>query len=166
VSPFDLVVSPRGARFMGRMMPVCIGRGGITQAKAEGDGATPSGVHSVVDCLYRPDRLAAPNNWAHPILPGDLWSDDSADPYYNHLVKAPHGFGHEEMRRADPLYDIVLTTDWNWPHAIPGDGSAIFIHRWRKPGHPTEGCLAFHGQDLHWLAARMVSGTRIVIQSA
>ena len=149
---------------MGRTLPVCIGRGGIALDKTEGDGATPVGVHKVVDCLYRPDRLTSPNHWARPILPGDLWSDDPADPFYNHHVRAPHDFSHEHLRRADPLYDIVLTTDWNWPNAVPGRGSAIFIHSWRKPGHPTEGCLAFHPLDLRWLADRIVPGMRVVVQ--
>ena len=32
------------------------------------------------------------------------------------------------------MYDLILLTDWNWPHADPGRGSAIFIHQWRRPG--------------------------------
>lgn len=102
-------------------------------------------------------------DWARPIRNGDLWSDDPKDPDYNHLVKTPHGFGHEQLRRADPLYDLVLLTDWNWPNAIAGKGSAIFIHRWRKSGHPTEGCIGLRPKDLDWIVRLVSFGTMLVV---
>jgi L,D-peptidoglycan transpeptidase YkuD (ErfK/YbiS/YcfS/YnhG family) len=156
----ELVVTRWGARFLGRRFACTLGRGGVTGAKREGDGATPAGRHRIVGMLYRPDRLrgVALPGWARPIRPGDLWSDDSADREYNHPVRAPHRFGHEDLRRSDPLYDLVLITDWNFPLAIPGKGSAIFVHRWRKPCHPTAGCVAFAPQDLLWIAQHLWPG--------
>ena len=145
----DLVLTRQGIRFQNRLIPCSIGRGGITTDKREGDGATPAGIHRIMGLYYRPDRMAPPASWAIPIRPSDLWSDDINDPAYNHLVHSPHPFGHESMRRADPLYDMVLITDWNRPRAIPGKGSAIFLHIWRKPHHPTEGCVAFSRENLH-----------------
>ena len=133
MTPSDLVLTPKGVRFLGRTFPCAIGRGGLSARKREGDGATPTGSHRIVGLLYRPDRMAPPTDWALPIGPADLWSDDVKDPDYNTMVRAPHGFGHEVLRRADPLYDLVLLTDWNWPEAIPGRGSAIFLHQWRRP---------------------------------
>lgn len=159
-----MVLTPRGLRFLGRTFPATIGRGGITDNKREGDGATPKGVHRIVGCLYRPDRLARPCNWAIPIRPGDLWSDDPDDAAYNRLVPAPYGPSHERLRRADPLYDIVLITDWNWPDALPGRGSAIFLHRWRKPGHPTAGCVALRPDHLRWIVGRIGIGTRLLVR--
>lgn len=132
--------------------------------KREGDGATPRGVHRIVGMLYRPDRIAPPVDWAVPILPGDLWSDGVDDPDYNHMVRAPHPFSHEALRRADPLYDLVLITDWNWPHAKAGRGSAIFLHRWRRPGYPTAGCVAFAPRDLLWIARRLRPETRLIVR--
>lgn len=150
---------------MGRVFPCTIGRGGLVaaDAKREGDGGTPRGVHRIVGMLYRPDRLPAPQPWAEAIGPMDLWSDDVRCPDYNHLVRAPHPFSHEALRRADPLYDLVLVTDWNWPVAVPGKGSAIFLHQWRRPGYPTAGCVAFSRKDLHWIAARVQPGARLII---
>ena len=113
--------------------------------------------------LYRPDKLAPPAPWARPIKPGDLWSDDVAQPDYNQLVQAPYSGNHEKLRRADPLYDLVLLTDWNWPNAEPGLGSAIFLHQWRRPRYPTEGCLAFRRDHLHWIARQIVPGMRLII---
>ncbi|MFN3955186.1 MAG: L,D-transpeptidase [Pararhodobacter sp.] len=162
----DLVVTAQGARFHGRFLPCAIGRGGITRDKREGDGATPAGAHRLTGLYFRPERIAAHHlpRWAQPIGPRDLWSDDPAAPDYNHAVRAPHGFSHERLRRADPLYDLILTTDWNWPDAQPGLGSAIFVHQWRAPRFPTAGCVAFAPADLRWLIARLTPRTRLVVR--
>lgn len=167
MTPADLVVTPAGVRFLGRRFACTVGRGGVVPgaAKREGDGATPAGVHRLVGMLYRADRIARPSDWAEPIGPGDLWSDDPRDPDYNRLVRAPHPFGHEKLRRGDPMYDLVLLTDWNWPEGVPGLGSAIFLHRWRRPGAATAGCVAFSGRDLRWIAARVAPGTRVIVHA-
>jgi L,D-peptidoglycan transpeptidase YkuD (ErfK/YbiS/YcfS/YnhG family) len=65
--------------------------------------------------------------------------------------------------RADPLYDLVILTDWNWPSARKGAGSAIFIHQWRGPGRATEGCVALSRADLRWLAPRIRYETRLIV---
>jgi len=148
---------------MGRVFPCAIGRGGLSRKKAEGDGATPHGVHRLVGMLYRPDRMARPADWALPIRPGDLWSDDPAHEDYNLMVRAPYPHSHEVLRRADPLYDLVILTDWNWPYAVPWRGSAIFIHQWRRPRYPTEGCIGLARADLHWIASRIRYETRLIV---
>lgn len=159
-----MVLSPRGLRFRGRHYPCAIGRGGISGAKREGDGATPRRVLRIVGLLYRPDRVARPAPWARPIGLRDLWCDDPASAAYNHWVRAPFAARHERLRRADPLYDMVLLSDWNWPDATPGAGSAIFLHQWRKPRHPTEGCIAFRRDHLLEIAALAVPGTRVIVR--
>ncbi|MCE8007193.1 L,D-transpeptidase family protein [Aestuariivita sp.] len=163
MTPWDLVLTKRGLRFRGRYLPCTIGRGGLSGHKREGDGATPRGAHRIVGMLYRPDRLARPTDWAVPIRPGDLWSDDPVHEDYNLMVRAPYPYGHERLRRPDPLYDLVLLTDWNWPKAVPGRGSAIFIHQWRRPGFPTEGCVALHRDHLAWVAPRITFQTRLIV---
>jgi len=154
---------PTHVRFRGRKFPRTIGRGGLTGCKVEGDGATPRGEHRIVGMLYRADRIARPAAWAVPIGPADLWSDDVRDPDYNTMVRAPHHFSHERLRRADSMYDLVLITDWNWPNAVKGRGSAIFIHAWRGKGRPTAGCIAFNPVHLAWISARITSSLRVVI---
>lgn len=161
--PSDLVLTPTGLRFLGHVFPCVIGRGGVSDRKREGDGATPRGVHRLVGMLYRPDRMARPADWALPIRPGDLWSDDPAHEDYNLMVRAPYPHSHEVLRRADPLYDLVILTDWNWPYAVPGRGSAIFIHQWRRPHYPTEGCIALARDDLRWIAPRIRYETRLIV---
>lgn len=164
MNPADLMLTRRGLRYLGRTLPCSIGRGGLRRKKAEGDGATPTGIHRIAGMYYRPDRIARPAVWAVAIGPGDLWSDDPRDPAYNLPVRVPHQFSHERLRRADPLYDLVLVTDWNYPDAQAGGGSAIFLHQWRRPGYPTEGCIALSRAHLHWIAGRVAPGTRLIIR--
>jgi len=161
-----MVLTRQGMRFMGRMWPCTIGRGGVRAEKREGDGATPVGVHRIVGLLYRPDRMARPTDWAVPIRPGDLWSDDPAHEDYNLMVRVPYPHSHEALRRGDPLYDLVLLTDWNWPDAQRGKGSAIFLHRWRRPGFPTEGCVAFRPDHLRRIAGLIRYETRLIVPAS
>ena len=158
-----MVLTPAGLRFRGEIYPCTIGKGGLSSRKREGDGATPRGTHRIVGMLYRPDRIARPAPWAVPIGPRDLWSDDPADRDYNLMVRAPYAASHERLRRADPLYDLVLLTDWNWPYPVKGRGSAIFIHQWRRPGYPTEGCIALSRGNLHRIAPLIRPQTRLII---
>lgn len=151
---------------MGRRFPCSIGRGGLTDDKREGDGATPIGTHRIVGMLYRPDRMARPADWGVAIGPTDLWCDDASHEDYNLMVKTPFPASHERLTRSDPLYDLVILTDWNWPYAQKGKGSAIFIHTWRRPRYPTEGCVAFDRCDLLWIAARIRHQTRLIVQAS
>lgn len=164
MTPDDMVLTPLGLRFRGRVYPCTIGRGGLTADKREGDGATPVGCHRIIGMLYRPDRMAPPASWARPILPRDLWSDDPVLRDYNQPVRAPYPGSHEAMRRADPLYDLVLVTDWNWPDAMPGRGSCIFVHQWRRPGYPTAGCVALRRDHLHRVARTLTPGARLIVR--
>lgn len=163
MTPDDLVLTPKGLRHRGVTYPCTLGSGGVTTAKREGDGATPAGIHRIVGLLYRQDRLARPTDWAVPLRPRDLWCDapDHAD--YNLMVRAPFPASAERLCRADPLYDLILVTDWNWPHAAPGKGSAIFLHRWRRPGAPTAGCIALRPDHLLRVAKAITYDTRLVV---
>lgn len=167
MSAADLVLTPMGLRFGKRLFPVSVGRGGIRTDKREGDGATPAGVHHIVGMLYRPDRIAATAlpAWACPIGLEDRWCDAPDHPDYNHLVRKPFGPSRERLRRADRLYDLILITDWNWPDAIPGRGSAIFVHAWRRPGYPTAGCLALRPDHLRWIARHIRPGARLIVRT-
>ncbi|MGB3554548.1 MAG: L,D-transpeptidase family protein [Jannaschia sp.] len=158
----DIVVAPTGLRFLGRRIACTVGRGGIRMDKHEGDGATPVGSHRIVGMLYRPDRMRAPARWARPIGLRDLWCDDPGHAAYNRAVCAPFSGSAEHLRRGDPLYDLILLTGWN-ETGQPGRGSAIFLHRWRRPGYPTEGCVAMDAMDLRWVAERIRLGTRLVV---
>lgn len=153
-----------GLRFQNHLFPYSMGHSGLTTQKFEGDGATPRGVHAITGLLYRPDRVARPTGWARPIKRGDLWSNDPLDPAYNLMVRAPYSASHERLRRADQLYDLIVLTDWNWPNPVKGRGSAIFIHQWRRPKAPTEGCIGLRRRDLWRIARALRPGMRLIIR--
>lgn len=163
----DLVVTRWGARFQGRRMPCAIGRSGISREKREGDGASPAGAHRLVFGLWRGDRGQKPLSRLRfsRIGPRDHWSDDPRDPAYNHLVRSGRPkLSSERLARSDGLYDIVIVSDFNWPEASPGRGSAIFVHRWRAPRRATAGCAAFSDRDLRWILAGWRPWSRLIFQ--
>lgn len=139
-------------------MACAVGRGGIGPKGGEGDGITPNQPMRLVRWLYRPDRLAGIVGTA--LGPQDIWSDDPSDPGYNSAQKRPLNprFNHERLSRSDPLYDLIGVLDYNLKPPIPGAGSAIFLHIWRKPRHPTEGCIAFARNDLLWIYGNLPIG--------
>lgn len=98
-----------------------------------------------------------------PLGPRQGWAEDPDDPDYNRPVLHPHGHALDRMRRGDPLYDICLVTDHN-AAAVPGAGSAIFVHLWRGLRRPTAGCVAFRRRDLEWILARWRPESRLVIR--
>ena len=164
----DLIVPPLGpALYRGRAIPCAIGRGGLTGAKKEGDGGTPRGAWRIESGFWRADRLARPST-AVPMVPSGPrmgWCDAPGHPDYNQQVRLPFEASHERMRRGDRLYDVVLVLDHNRHPPVPGAGSAIFVHCWRGPRRPTEGCIAFARPDLLWILERWdMSRDRVVVR--
>ena len=85
------------------------------------------------------------------------------DPNYNLMGTSPSLFDHEQLFRSDRLYDLILITNWNWPYAVKGRGSAIFIHNWRKNAVPTEGCIALSKDNLLKVAKFVDFGSRLIV---
>ena len=162
----DLILTPLGLRVDNQILPCVVGKQGISKMKREGDGSTPIGKHQIVGMLYRPDRLPKPRNWALPIRPRDIWSDDVKDPDYNLMGTSPHSFRYEKLFRADQIYDLVIITNWNWPYAVKGRGSAIFIHQWRREGYPTEGCIALSKENLLRVAKFIDFSSQLIVPEA
>ena len=159
----NLTLTPLGLRVGNKLLPCVIGKNGVSKLKREGDGKTPTGKHQIVGMLYRPDKISRPRKWALPIRPRDIWSDDVKDPNYNLMGTSPSLFGHEQLFRSDRLYDLILITNWNWPYAVKGRGSAIFIHSWRKNASPTEGCIALSIDNLLKVAKFIDFGSRLIV---
>lgn len=164
----DLVVGPWGARFFGRRFPCSIGRRGIVPEadKVEGDLATPMGSYRLLWLYYRADRLSCPVGGVpqKPLGPQQGWSETPGDPEYNRPITHPHGFAADRMARGDRLYDVCVITDHNSDPVIAGAGSAIFVHHWRKPRHPTAGCVGFRPGDLRWILARWTPRSRLIVR--
>ena len=126
-----------------------IGSGGIAVKGGEGDGITPKGAWPVREIFYRADRVARPRTSLplRAIEKDDGWCDAPGDPNYNRLVKLPYPASHEEMWRADRLYDLVAVLGFNDDPVVPGNGSAIFLHLARGDYAPTHGCVALTYDD-------------------
>ena len=146
-------------------MPCALGRTGIRAVKREGDGATPRTVLPLLAALWRADRIGRPRT-ALPlraIRAGDGWCDAPDDGRYNRAVTLPCEASHEELRRADGLYDVLVVLDFNLRKRKSHGGSAIFLHC-AKPGlAATAGCVAFPRAVLLRLLARLPARARLRI---
>jgi L,D-peptidoglycan transpeptidase YkuD (ErfK/YbiS/YcfS/YnhG family) len=137
-------------RWEGHTYRCALGRTGVRVDKREGDGATPAGRFPLRRVLYRRDRLSTPTTLlpVAPLTPEDGWCDDTADPQYNRPVRLPYAGRHEELWRADTLYDVIVVVGHNDAPVIAGMGSAIFMHVASADYRPTQGCVALARQDL------------------
>ena len=147
----DLIVRPPGILCWGARRVACaVGWGGVRSNKREGDGATPAGRFPLRRVLYRPDRMAPPRTALPiaPLSPYDGWCDDPGHPLYNQPLRLPHEARHEELWRADHVYDLIVILGHNDAPTVPGLGSAVFLHAARPDYAPTAGCVAAAAGDL------------------
>jgi L,D-peptidoglycan transpeptidase YkuD (ErfK/YbiS/YcfS/YnhG family) len=133
--------------------------------KREGDGGTPLGRFPIRLVLYRADRGFRPRTSlpVRAIHDTDGWCDDPLDRNYNRLITLPSSRRAEGLKRADPLYDLVLVLGYNDRPRVRGKGSAIFMHLAREGYTPTEGCIALSRRDLHAVLAEIRRRTEILI---
>lgn len=146
-------------------VPCALGRSGRIFNKKEGDGASPVGVWSLRQIYFRHDRMVRPVSKL-PVLsmrPGWGWCETPGDRNYNRRVNLPYATAHEELRRADHLYDIMIETSHNQRPRIQGGGSAIFFHLARANLSPTAGCIAVSLKDMRKLLPYCSAKTRLVI---
>ena len=161
----DLSYSAGRLLWPGGAARAACGRSGVRPDKREGDGASPQGRFPLLRAFYRADRIAAPPTRLPmaALRPADGWVDDPADPRYNRLVSLPYPAHHEEMWRVDGLYDLVVLIGYNTDPAVPGRGSAIFLHVARPDFAATEGCIAIPRDVLVGLLGLLGPGSMITI---
>jgi L,D-peptidoglycan transpeptidase YkuD (ErfK/YbiS/YcfS/YnhG family) len=118
--------------------------------KREGDGATPMGLFTLCEVLYRADRIRRPcaRFSIRPMRPSDGWCDDVRDGNYNRKVRLPYAARAENLWRDDRIYDVIIVLDHNRRPRSKGRGSAIFMHVVRPDYAPTAGCIALSLRDL------------------
>ena len=165
-----IVVSPPPfptLRYGDLISPCVVGRAGIREDKHEGDGATPAGRYPLRRLLFRQDRIptVASRLPIAPIQATDGWSDDPADPDYNQQIALPRPRHHEPLWRSDHLYDIIIVIGYNDAPAIPGKGSAIFLHIAGPGMTATDGCVAIPLRAIVKLAGLCGTTTLIDIRS-
>jgi len=140
------------------VMRAVIGRNGMAPQgeKREGDGRTPSGVYPLGPAFgYAPS--IATNLSYRQATKDDFWVDDVGSLQYNQWVKGkPNARSFEKMKRLDNLYQYGIVIGYNTDPIVPGLGSAIFMHVWRRYDSSTAGCVAVNQRYLRrilrWLA--------------
>lgn len=161
----EATVHPSGRLvFRGETLRCALGRGGVRAQKQEGDGATPAGLLPLRRILFRADREPIPRTALprEPIDALDGWCDDPTHRDYNRQIRLPHPARHEELWRADALYDLIAVLGWNDAPVERQRGSAIFLHIARPDFAPTEGCVALAAPDLRRLLADGLSALRVL----
>ena len=132
-----------------------IGKNGITDDKAEGDGKTPTGIYPLNTLFgnreHRTDRM--PFITLHEHLEA---VDDPASKHYNRIVDRRifeiDWSSSEKMKEYGFLYEIGAVIGYNTEDPTPGKGSCIFMHVWRSPVKGTAGCIALSHYDMKAIA--------------
>jgi L,D-peptidoglycan transpeptidase YkuD (ErfK/YbiS/YcfS/YnhG family) len=129
-----------------------LGRSGLSSRKREGDGATPAGTYRLGATVYG----IAPNPGVrlryHRLTCGDWWDSDPSSPTYNTFRHVACGTtpsfrgASEPLWRISPQYRYFAEIAYNTGPAVPGRGSAIFLHV--SAGRPTAGCVSLSERQL------------------
>jgi len=114
--------------------------------------------------FWRRDRRLPPRTGIplRPIHPRDGWCDAPGHRCYNRLVRRPFAASHEEMRRNDHQYDVVLDLDWNRSIRRQERGSAIFLHIRSEKNTGSAGCITVPARRIDLLLARL--GPKTIVQ--
>ena len=148
------------------VFPCALGRGGISAAKREGDGATPLAAMRVLGGYFRADHFAAARRTRLAMAPIDAdlgWCEVPDDRNYNRPVRLSADSSADRLARADHLYDFIIEIDHNARPRVTRRGSAVFLHLARPGFGPTAGCVAMTKGAMLRLLARIGPKTKIVI---
>jgi len=136
-------------------VPALIGYAGLAEPeeKREGDGKTPPGMYALRFSFGQ--RATPPGKMPYRLMrDDDFWIDDPSSPAYNTLQSGDIGsVSAERMKLKDGTYDLGLLIEYNTNPAIPGLGSAIFVHIWKNPREATHGCVALERKNLERIMA-------------
>ena len=131
-------------------MKAFIGKNGFKKAKYEGDGCSPMGVFTI-DTLFGwgPDpgfRLPY-----KPVTADDYWVSSDKKELYNVWINKKNGPDkswtiYERLKISEYKYAAIINYN-NGPDRIPGNGSAIFLHKAGSKAY-TSGCTAVAEADL------------------
>lgn len=146
-------------------VPCALGRSGRTFRKKEGDGASPVGIWPLRQIYYRNDRIVRPLSKmpVSLIRKGWGWCETVGDRNYNRRVNLPYPTAHEDLKRSDNFYDIVVETSHNQKPRIQGRGSAIFFHIARANFASTAGCIAISLRDMQKVLVCCSRKTKLAI---
>jgi L,D-peptidoglycan transpeptidase YkuD (ErfK/YbiS/YcfS/YnhG family) len=147
-----------------------VGFRGVSSHHREGDGTTPLGAFPIGTTVYGLDPNPGVRLAYRRLRCGDWWDEDPSSPTYNtfrHVAcgATPRfGGGSEALWRATVAYREFAVVQYNPAPAIPGAGSAIFLHD--DTGHATNGCVSLPRPELLRVLRLLRPGATISIRSA
>lgn len=138
--------------------PAWLGFGGIG-IQSEGSTRTPKGTFTLTEAFGKKENPGTALPY-HRTQLNDWWVSDVHSSKYNTLQNCPKSSCSfntsvsEHLYYITPYYDYAVVMDVNrWP-AIPGKGSAFFLHV--TDHQPTAGCVALDTENLlavmRWLS--------------
>ena len=138
---------------------------GCTEDKREGDKKTPCGVYQfnkAFGILEDPGCVLP----YHQVTEADYWVDDPKSAHYNRMVTAGQvekdWDSAEHLIEVSPYYNYALSLTYN-EEAVPGLGSAIFLHC-TTDGYPgSSGCICIPEPEMKTVMQSASERTRIVI---
>ncbi len=145
--------------------PAVIGMNGPGK-QAEGDTRTPLGTWVVGNAYGLKEDPGSLIPYKQ-ITEDMYWRGDGSDPLYNTLVyksDAPEKdySNDEHLIEYDVVYNYLLDMGYNSARA-PYAGSALFLHCWRNPNHPTHGCVGVAEENMVKILQTITPGTVISI---
>jgi len=151
--------------FLNKKYKCALGYAGIKKNKKEGDGATPSGIYSLIKIYYRKDKINKIQSKLKKIIITKkmIWCDDSSSRFYNTQSYLPKKFSYEKLYRKDNIYDIIVVINYNIKPVKKNKGSAIFLHVAKTNYKPTKGCIALKKSDLLFILKNITKKTKIKI---
>ena len=142
----------------------CVGKGGISYKKIEGDKKTPKGLYNIGELYFRKDKI---KNFFTKLKCKEIkknmgWCDDVLSKKYNKIIKIKKNIKHEKLFRADNKYDLLIPIKYNFNKPKKGLGSCIFIHLTQNY-KPTNGCIALKKKDFLIMLKLIDKRTKILI---
>jgi L,D-peptidoglycan transpeptidase YkuD (ErfK/YbiS/YcfS/YnhG family) len=144
-----------------------LGRNGVSAHHREGDGTTPTGTFAFGPVVYGTAADPGVGVAYHRLACGDWWDEDPRSQTYNTFQHVPCGSvprfrgASEALWLQTRAYRWFAVIDYNADPAVPGRGSAIFVHV--DTGRPTNGCVSLPASRLVELLRWLRPGARIAI---
>ena len=142
----------------------CVGKGGISYKKIEGDKKTPKGLYNIGELYFRKDKIKKffTKLKCKEIKKNMVWCDDVLNKKYNKMIKIKKNIKHEKLFRGDNKYDLLIPIKYNFNKPKKGLGSCIFIHLTQNY-KPTNGCIALKKKDFLIMLKLINKRTKILI---
>jgi L,D-peptidoglycan transpeptidase YkuD (ErfK/YbiS/YcfS/YnhG family) len=146
-----------------------VGANGLSAHRREGDGTTPIGTFAIGPTLYGLDPDPGVRLPYRRLRCGDWWDGDPASPTYNRFrhvacgTTPPFRGDSEALWRQRVAYREFAFIAFNADPAVPGRGSAIFLHD--DTGRATNGCVSLPRPALLTVLRHLRAGARITIRA-